>query len=46
MRKWHSNVTAFALDEVHEKSKEVPVKANENTKKLGISWNKSRNQGI
>ena len=39
--KWHSNVRALELDEVHEELKEMSVKTSYNTKVLGISWNKS-----
>ena len=41
LHKWHSNVRALELDEEHEELKEMSVKANYNTKILGISWNKS-----
>ena len=40
LHKWHSNVRALELDEVHEELKEMSVKVNYNTKILGISWNK------
>ena len=40
LHKWHSNVRALELDEVHEELKEMLVKVNYNTKILGISWNK------
>ena len=39
--KWHSNVRALELDDVHEELKEMSVKANGNKTILGISWNKS-----
>ena len=41
LHKWHSNVRALELDDVHEELKEMSVKANDKTKILGISWNKS-----
>ena len=39
--KWHSNVRAMELDEVHEELKEMSVRANYNIKIVEISWNKS-----
>ena len=43
LHKWHSNVRALELDEVHEELKEMSVKANYITKILGTSRNKSTN---
>ena len=39
--KWHSNVRASELDDPHEELKEMSPKANDSTKILGISPNKS-----
>ena len=35
--KWHSSVRALELDDIREELKEMPVKADDNTKILGIS---------
>ena len=43
LHKWHSNVGALELDDVHEELKEISVKANDSTKILRIGWNKSTN---
>ena len=40
LHKWHSNVRTLELDDVNEESKEMPVKANDSTRILGISYNK------